>query len=271
LDFGLPLLRQKVLQKRQAVFFEPRRDKASPLTTLSYDYPAGYIVPMHYHNVDQLVYASGGVMTVRTEDGSWVVPTRRAVWIPAKVPHTITMSGAVSMRTLYLRPALARHLPRQCCVVGISPLLGQLIAHACSLGSLKANVPRDRHLTEVILDELKTVPRVGLQLPNPTDPRAVRIAEMLMANPGERRPVRYLCRAAGCSARTLERLFQEEVGMTFAKWRQQLRLMHAMHLLAEGNKVTYAALEAGYNTPSAFIAMFKKTLGKTPSQYFRND
>jgi AraC-like DNA-binding protein len=67
----------------------------------------------------------------------------------------------------------------------------------------------------------------------------------------------------------VERLFQEEVGMTFGKWRQQLRLMQAMRLLAEGAKVTHAALEAGYSTPSAFISMFRKALGTTPTLYFR--
>ena len=59
--------------------------------------------------------------------------------------------------------------------------------------------------------------------------------------------------------------------MTFGKWRQQLRLMQAMRLLAEGAKVTHAALESGYSTPSAFISMFRKTLGTTPSSYFRSD
>ena len=66
----------------------------------------------------------------------------------------------------------------------------------------------------------------------------------------------------------MERAFKSDVGMTFGKWRQQLRLMHAMRLLAEGSKVTYAALEAGYSTPSAFISMFRKALGMTPREYF---
>ena len=57
--------------------------------------------------------------------------------------------------------------------------------------------------------------------------------------------------------------------MTFGKWRQQLRLVRAMQLLAEGARVTHAALEAGYSTPSAFICMFRKTLGTTPASYFR--
>jgi Helix-turn-helix domain len=63
--------------------------------------------------------------------------------------------------------------------------------------------------------------------------------------------------------------FQQEIGMTFGKWRQQLRLMQGMRLLAQGAKVTHAALECSYSSPSAFISMFRKVLGTTPSSYFR--
>src|SRR5271155_2418170 len=123
-------------QKRQTGVFEPKGDRNSQITTLTHDYPAGHVIPSHFHDRDQLVYASRGVMTVRTADGMWVVPTHRAVWIPAAVPHSITMSGSVAMRTLYLVPRLARTLPRSCCVLNVSPLLKELILHICAAGAL---------------------------------------------------------------------------------------------------------------------------------------
>jgi AraC-like DNA-binding protein len=181
------------------------------------------------------------------------------------------MSGTVAMRTLYLKPRLAKALPRDCCVVNVSPLLKELILHACAFASLRKTIPWQRHLIEVIIDQLETIQMVPLQLPNPTDPRALRIAQALLTDPSESRPLRQLCKVAGAGKRTVERLFQEDVGITFGKWRQQLRLMRAMQLLAEGKKVTHAALEAGYSTPSAFISMFRKTLGTTPAAYFRAD
>jgi AraC-like DNA-binding protein len=90
----------------------------------------------------------------------------------------------------------------------------------------------------------------------------------LIGDPSNSRTLAQLCKVGGASKRTVERLFQEDVGMSFGRWRQQLRLMHALRFLGEGAKVTHAALEAGYSTPSAFISMFRKTLGNTPTLYF---
>lgn len=258
-------------QRRQTSVFDPSTHQHSHVTTLSRDYPAGHVIPSHFHDRDQVVYASRGVMTVRTSNGTWVVPTRRAVWIPASIPHTITMSGAVDMRTLYLKPQLAKSLPRSCCVLHVSALLKELIIHACILGSLDKKIRSQGHLIHVIVDQLEAIELVPLQLPNPSDQRAQRLARVLLENPGDRRTLKDLCKVAGASKRTIERLFQADTGMTFAKWRQQLRLIQAMQLLAEGAQVTRAALESGYSTPSAFISMFRKTLGMRPTLYFKTD
>jgi AraC-like DNA-binding protein len=179
------------------------------------------------------------------------------------------MSGMVAMRTLYLKSRLARALPRDCSVVNVSPLLRELILHACKLGALRKQARSSEHLIGVILDQLEGVEMIPLQLPHLSDPRGLRVAEVLTANPADNRTLSQICRKSGASKRTIERLFQQEAGMTFGKWRQQLRLMQAMRLLAEGAKVTHAALEAGYSTPSAFISMFRKSLGTTPTAYFR--
>ena len=256
-------------KKRQSAIFDPVVGGGAEVATYAHDYPAGQELSLHFHDQDQLVYASCGVMTVRTEEGAWVVPAHRAVWIPKGVPHSITMSGTVAMRTLYLKPRAVKTLPRECCVVNVSPLLKELILRSCAIGLLRKEVAWQRHLVDVIVDQFAVIQTVPLQLPNVSDAKAAQVANALFKDPGSSQPLARICKANGASKRTVERLFRAESGMTLGKWRQQLRLMHAMRLLGEGTTVTLAALEAGYSTPSAFIAAFRKALGTTPTAYFK--
>ncbi|HMG32352.1 MAG TPA: helix-turn-helix transcriptional regulator [Blastocatellia bacterium] len=252
-----------ILSSRRGV---PRAHIAS----VSCDFDNGHVIVEHSHPEDQLVFASKGVMTVLTRLGIWVVPPMRAVWIPARVPHSIKMSGQVSMRTLYLLPKLVRALPNTCFVMNVSPLLKELILHACNMQRLNKGKPMQRRVIEIIADQLKAVHSVPLQLPQPSDPRALRVVHKLLDDPAETRTLERLCRDCGASKRTIERLFITETNMTFRKWRQQLRLLHAVQLLASGEKVTEAAMSAGYNSTSAFISMFRKQLGTTPTRYFES-
>jgi AraC-like DNA-binding protein len=237
------------------------------IRTLAATYSPGHVIFPHSHDWHQLLYASEGVMTIHTASGSWVVPPHRAVWIPAKVQHSLQMSGTVSMRTLYLHVGLSKALPTDCCTVNVPPLLRELILEAVARQTLKRSSPSEARLIGVILDQIEALPAAPLQLPMPRDIRASKVAELLKANPAEPASLEQISRQAGASPRTIERLFRSETNMGFAKWRQRLRLLHALRLLAAGEPVTNVALESGYDSPSAFISMFRRELGTTPSRY----
>lgn len=207
-------------------------------------------------------------MSVHTATGSWVVPTQRAVWVPAGVNHKIEMSGAVSLRTLYFAPKLSTSLPVDCLVVNVAPLLRELILQTVKLGMLDRNVPQQERLIGVILDQLQTLPIAPLQIKMPRDRRALFVAERLRSAPGLTDSLEQLARQAGATKRTLERLFLAETALTFGQWRQQLRLLHALPLLAAGEAVTNVALAVGYESTSAFITMFKRAFGVTPRRYY---
>jgi AraC-like DNA-binding protein len=254
-------------EKCHSILADSRGRIVAQVASVSCDFKSGKVIPEHYHPEHQLVFASTGVMTVHTGQNIWVVPPMRAVWIPAQTPHRIVMSGMVSMRTLYLLPKLCRTLPRKCFTMNVSPLLRELILHACRFPKLRTASPVERRIIEVIVDQLKVVRSIPLQLPQPSDTRALRVANRLSNDPCDSRTLERLCKECGASKRTVERLFIRETKMTFGKWRQQLRLLHSVQLLASGEKVTAAALGAGYNSASAFIAMFRKQLGETPKCY----
>jgi AraC-like DNA-binding protein len=246
---------------------QTRQSEDIVIRTLAATYSPGLVIPPHTHDWHQLLYAAEGVMTIVTASGSWVVPPHRAVWIPGFVEHSVRMSGSVSMRTLYFALELSKGLPTECCIANVPPLLRELILEAVSRRTLQRSTAQEARLIGVIVDQIEALPAAPLQLPMPHDARASKVAELLQANPADPASLEQIAKHAGASPRTIERLFRAETKMGFAKWRQRLRLLHALRLLAAGESVTNVALEAGYDSTSAFISMFRRELGTTPSRY----
>lgn len=227
----------------------------------------GEALPFHRHRRAQLVYASSGVMTVTTRSAAYVVPPQRAVWVPGGVEHRIDARSAVAMRTLYVESEAAANLPTKVCVLQVTPLLRELIVTAVAAGpSFAPDTPTSR-IMAVILDQIGTQPVASLALPMPKDPRLLRVAQSLIDSPADSRDLETWANDVGASKRTLGRLFTAQTGMSFQAWRQQRRLLRALELLATGDTVTSIALELGYDNTSAFIAMFRRCLGTTPTRY----
>jgi AraC-like DNA-binding protein/quercetin dioxygenase-like cupin family protein len=230
----------------------------------------GASLPPRTYAWHRLVYASEGVISVQTAQGTWVVPPDRAVWVPAGIEHSVEMSGHVSIRTLFISTRLPCRMPPACRAINVPPLLRELILHTIELGLLHRGVAREARLAGILLDQLEALPAVPLQLPMPRDARARTMAELLQRNPGSTRQLKTFARDVGASRRTLERLFRDETRLTLGRWRQRLRLIHALRRLATGRSVTRVSLDLGYDSPSAFVAMFKRELGTTPGRYFRS-
>ena len=91
------------------------------------------------------------------------------------------------MRYLFFRPDAVPHLPREPSVIRLSPLLRELILHACTFPVLRKRVRSQANLIDMILDQLRVVEISPLQLIHPSDPRAARIAEALSKDPGDTR------------------------------------------------------------------------------------
>jgi AraC-like DNA-binding protein len=215
----------------------------------------------------QLLYATRGVLAVHTDLGAWVVPPHRGVWIPAGFQYRVEMSGAVALRMLYFRAGIPA-LSKTCAVVNVNPLFRELIVRTNLIGALDREIPAHQRLIGVILDELRALVAVPLQLPQPRDSRVLRFAA-LAAGESNRVPTGKMLRQCGASRRTLERLFRTETGLTLGQWLRRQKLLAGLRRLAAGEAVTTVALELGYNSPSAFIAMFRRELGETPKRYFK--
>jgi len=254
-----------------AISYEIHRvqDIPRPIAATATDYGPGDAIDWHSHPRAQLLYGIEGVLTVQTEAGRWVLPPERAVWVPAGIKHRADIAGRVRMRSLFVAAGAARRLPAQCCVVTVSPLLRALILEAVEVPKLYDADGPDGRLMAVILDQLRRLEPTPLYLPLPADPRLRRVTDALTRDPGTRAGLDVWAKKAGASARTLARLFVRETGLTFGAWRQQARLLKALEWLAEGRPVTAIALDLGYESPSAFSAMFRGALGQPPKRYLK--
>jgi AraC-like DNA-binding protein len=223
----------------------------------------------HRHRKAQLLYVISGVITVEAKGGIWTVPPHCAIWIPSGIPHVARSTGHITVGSLYADPALAGSMRDDCGILFVQPLLRELLLRFVSGPSLyPQGDTREERLVSVLLDELQAAPLEPLHLPMPTDRRLRRLVDTLVHNPALRFTVEEWGARVGASNRTLTRLFQRETGMSFVQWRQQLHVGLALQRLAAGQSVTNIAFDLGYESPSAFIAMFRRMLGTTPARYF---
>jgi AraC-like DNA-binding protein len=206
-------------------------------------------------------------MRVITGQAAWLTPPTRAIWLPPRLPHEIIMKGEVAARFLYIAPERAESLRAQPQVLEVAPLLRELILHILSLQMLDPLRPDHDRLAGLLIDLLAQARPIDLVLPLPSDRRALAAAERLQGAPGDRSDLSALARMAGASLRTLQRLFPDETGLTLEAWRQKARLISAVAALSGGASVTIAALDCGYDSPSAFITAFKRQFGTTPGRY----
>jgi AraC-like DNA-binding protein len=238
-----------------------------PVVALARDLPPAHEIDWHSHPRFQLVYAVRGVMTVDTREATWVVPPQRAVWMPPAVEHRLKASGPVQMRSLYVRPDAAARMPASCEVLEVTPLLRELILRATDL-PLEYDVrgPAGR-IMRLLLDELAGLSRLPYHLPMPRTAPLAAICRRLIEAPNDAATLAEIAGRDRLSARTLARHFRRHTGMSFAEWRRRARLLRALGWIAEGRPILEVALELGYDSPSAFSAMFRRELGAPPSQF----
>jgi len=216
----------------------------------------------HWH---QLTFATRGHLEVITEDARRLVPSDRAVWIPAGVAHTAVMRAPVSMRSIFVAAGV-RSSSNQLRTIAVTPLLRELILHITRIGALDRRRPDQARLAAVLLDLLAAAQEVRLDLPSPRDPRAQRFADMVTRNPADAGSNAALARKAGASLRTIERFFLAETGVAVGEWRRRVRLFHALGLLESGASVTDVAFDCGYASVSAFSQAFSRQFGHSPSR-----
>jgi AraC-like DNA-binding protein len=232
-------------------------------------YAAGTVIPEHEHDYHQLLYAREGLLVVHSPIGRWVVPPTRAIWMPAGTRHSSRCVGDVEQRNVSIEVEVRSPLPTVPSAVEVGPLLRQLLRTAEDITYPYNEDSRDGRVMRLIIDELKTLAVLPLHLPHASDARLAAICSHITAHPEDNATLDDWATHTGLHLKTIQRLFASEFGMTFGQWRQRSRLLIGLERLAFGQTVIDVALALGYDSPSAFSAMFRKHFGLSPSAYFK--
>ena len=230
--------------------------------SLSVDYSAGGFQEGHTHTWPQLLYAQSGAMRVHLPDTVCILPSRRALWLPAETPHAFCMSSDLELRTLYMRPQRYAQSP-SLHAINVSGLLHEAILRVCQKERLDDRIEADLSLCSVILNEIEHSKANEYSIVLPTDGRAKRLAEKLLAFDGK---LEDALSGAGLSRRTAERIFTTETGMPPAQWLRMVRLSQSIIALASGDSIDHVAAKAGYRSRSAFSHAFKSKFGFSPGE-----
>lgn len=240
----------------------------SKFTCVVQSYPDSEVMKSNRSEMARLVFPAMGVLIVSSPIGNWVVSSSHAIWMTPNVEHDIRILGSVRMKTFYFDPNSSANLPDASCVLTVSPLMREMIRSLAESPTKVGRCRRTLLMGELMLEKVANRTPSTIHLPEPHDPRLAAICEHIQLASDNMTTLQQYADELGCSARTLHRLFLDEMGMSFTVWRHHAKLQLALEWLAQERSILSIALDLGYQNQSAFTAMFRKYLGTSPSQYY---
>ncbi|MED7789559.1 helix-turn-helix transcriptional regulator [Francisella sp. 19X1-34] len=226
-----------------------------------------FLDELHYHEQAQLMYCSKGIIEAQVSEKIFLVPPTNAIWIPGNVPHGSLSKNPVNFRSIYFCTKKFANLPKKVQVISISPLLRELILEVCNFKGEDLSLEQN-NIIAVIIDQLHSAKPQDYILEIPDINIIKSIYKYVIENLSEALLIEQVAKHFAMSSKTLTRLFQKHVGMTFEQWKQQVKILEAISLLSqEVTTTTQVAQALGYSSDSAFIHRFKKVTGKTPMEF----
>lgn len=241
-----------------------------PIKVVQRDIPNQCKIEKHSHEWGQFIYASQGVMLVKTPHHHYIVPPEQGVWLLPHIDHEVQSLTPVSLTSFYIATEMLGHMPKECGVLDVSVFLKVLIDEARYFSNDYTWEDNQGLHLRLIVQTLSRAPSAVFQLPFPTDKRLVKMLDAIHRTPANNYSLEQWGKIVGASSRTLSRLFKKETGLNYTEWRQRLTIQIAIGKLIGGDSIANIAHELGYHSPSAFTHMFKNKAGMTPSFFNKN-
>lgn len=224
----------------------------------------------HAHPWSQIICVKSGVLAMLVAGQRYLAPREFAIWVPAGVEHSSYNRKTTRFCAIDIASELDTDLPAEPCLLTPTAIFNAIADDCFSRNMTEPHTEADLRMCRVLLDQISLAPRQNTYLPTSDNKLLAPVLNALEKNPADNTSLAQWAKQVYTTERTLSRRCQQELGMSFAQWRQRLRFLHSISLLEQGKTVHEVALDLGYSSSSAFIAMFQQISGTTP-QRFRND
>ncbi|WP_417443930.1 AraC family transcriptional regulator [Joostella sp.] len=242
-------------------------NESHPVTTYSEHIQNSKCANSHSHPRAQIISCNTGIMEVVTKNYIWIVNSLQSVWIASNEEHQVFFPNNVKVNTAFIDQSMLNNLPNDSFAFETSDFLNSILERIISYSNPSTLTQQQNRVIDVFLDELSSLKPSKTFLPTSQDQRINRVLYSLMNNLSSKHTINYYASKSCVSPRTLSRLFNKELGMSFGDWKMRLKLMEAVKLLGENKSVKEIAFNLGYENVSSFIVTFKKYYGKTPTNY----
>jgi len=222
--------------------------------------------PLHTHPKGQLILALDGYVTCEAANKMWMVPTHSAIWVSANTCHSNRASDNANLCFVFIDANL-KGMPTHTCTLAITSLVKSLMLKLASENQAYSEGDKTARLAQVLFDLLIEMPAQPLDFALSKHVVIQTMSRELIEHPNNRKTLAQWAVQFALTERTLARLIKKQTGMTFGKWRTQLHIITALQALSDGQSVQQVSELLGYESVSAFITMFKKVMGKSPTKY----
>lgn len=229
-------------------------------------------IQMHTHLKSQLTYVEGGIAYIHLADKTFVIPARHYIWIPQGVKHQLKIRyTSTGIRNLFFDTGSDENpFYGKTGIYPINRMLHEMILYTGNfdITSLPGSV--EHQFLVAMKNMLPRISKIALPFIVPTTPneRMRPVIDYISNNLARPLTLADMSKRFNMSERTLSRLFQAELSISFLQYLKQRRIIKGTELMLHTDAtLTQIAYQTGYQSLSAFSATFQQLMHMRPSEF----
>ncbi|WP_270090778.1 helix-turn-helix transcriptional regulator [Sphingobacterium sp. SYP-B4668] len=228
-------------------------------------------LPAHQHDKAQLLLVYGGIAYLQTDEKDFYIPSNHYIWIPQNYPHNLMFNTQdLYIINIYFPDESADDFYDELGIYPVSNLLAEMLSFS---EKWQGDYYKGSWEFE-FLSTLKSVlskenlKKFSIQLPTTDDQRLNIIINNFRNRLNENLNLDTIAQQSGMSVRSLTRLFQAKLHITFVQYLKMLRIIRAMELIKDTDlNMTEIAYEIGYSNIAAFSNNFHQLTNMRPTEF----